>query len=356
MPDKNTSDDVLEHAGQEFLERWGFLLIDKTQAANLSPKEAASLMQKWAGEEAATGGSETKDRSGYIYLAKMYAGDGYVYKIGRSKNPKDRVQVFNVEMPVDVEIINHFPVEDAPETESKLHDYFDPWHEEGEWFDPPANHIVMLKHATGFSEEGFEFPEEKELLDSYYRELQSLPLEERMKRHPDAKEKQENRQKRTEKERIQALAEKDWSRLETEMPLPLNELENLVAHVRRRTRLCDWNGCQTSIPLPRAADVNEVAQGLKQEPEAVYAGSNMAEVTTDQRGNVLSVTRKLYGSGRGCDTSLRFTREYLKFHDGSIEDWEGFRSWLMEFGGGCDCEVVSNVWRSCWKHRASGAV
>ena len=42
----------------------------------------------------------------------------------------------------------------------------------------------------------------------------------------------------------------------------------------------------------------------------------------------------------GCDHSLRFTRAYLLAH-GLPED--DILPWLLEYGGGCDCEVLGNV-------------
>jgi hypothetical protein len=45
-------------------------------------------------------------------------------------------------------------------------------------------------------------------------------------------------------------------------------------------------------------------------------------------------------AGRGCDRTLRFTREFIRAHDlneGRIIAWLGSR------GGYCDCEVLSNV-------------
>ena len=43
---------------------------------------------------------------------------------------------------------------------------------------------------------------------------------------------------------------------------------------------------------------------------------------------------------QGCDGTLRWTRHFLHAHglpEGAIVDW------LMDYGGGCDCEVLANV-------------
>jgi len=44
--------------------------------------------------------------------------------------------------------------------------------------------------------------------------------------------------------------------------------------------------------------------------------------------------------GAGCDHSLRFTRGYLQAH-GLPE--AVILPWLLDHGGGCDCEVLGNV-------------
>lgn len=42
----------------------------------------------------------------------------------------------------------------------------------------------------------------------------------------------------------------------------------------------------------------------------------------------------------GCDRTLRFTRSYLASRN--LEE-ERIIPWLVERGGGCDCEVLANV-------------
>lgn len=357
MSETSSSGDSLSHAGQEFLKRWGFLLIDKNQAAELSADEAASLLKRWSGEVVSENDVEENDRSGYIYLARMSNDDGYLYKIGRSKNAEERVKVFDVQMPVDVDLVNHFPVDDAAQVEKELHDFHDPWHVEGEWFDPPGNYLVMLKHAVGYEDGGIQLPDDEDKLMAYYEDLRTIPPGERMELHPEVARVRERELKDAEKERMERLKEKDWEQLESKMPLTLTELERLVLHVQRRVHTWRWNGWGSKIPLPRKEDVDEVAKHLHRNAEVVYVGPrDGAEVIQDQDGNILDLTRKDFGDGRGCDGTLRFTHEYLRFRDTSVEDEEEFASWLMDFGGGCDCEVVSNVWNMHWKYRAEGIV
>lgn len=52
----------------------------------------------------------------------------------------------------------------------------------------------------------------------------------------------------------------------------------------------------------------------------------------------------------GCDGTLRRTRNFLHEHDlpeGTITDW------LMDYGGGCDCEVLANVEEVWGRHVGS---
>lgn len=42
----------------------------------------------------------------------------------------------------------------------------------------------------------------------------------------------------------------------------------------------------------------------------------------------------------GCDHSLTFTREFLETQK---VDVEGVLDWIVNEGGGCDCEVLYNV-------------
>lgn len=168
---------------------------------------------------------------------------------------------------------------------------------------------------------------------------------------------QQRQLREEEQKQLRALRKRDWSRLESEMPLSLEKLEKLVAHVRRRTGHSQWNGCQTSIPLPRAKSPNEVSKDLVGGPEAVSSGpKGKVETITDRRGNLIDTTQELPKIFDGCDATLRYTKEYVTYRTTSVDDWEEFQDWLMEFGGGCDCEVIYNLWDPRWRYRAMGVV
>ena len=153
------------------------LFITKEQAASMTEEEVRVLMQKW-GENMGMSISQEpeQDSSGYVYLARTETVDhGAVHKIGRSKEPADRVQVFDTKMPVDVEIVNHFPVDDSVQVESILQSRHDTQHIKGEWFDLDEFSLAGLRHATGF-EDG-ELTYSVEALKSYATDIGQMLLQ-----------------------------------------------------------------------------------------------------------------------------------------------------------------------------------
>ena len=52
-----------------------------------------------------------------------------------------------------------------------------------------------------------------------------------------------------------------------------------------------------------------------------------------------------HNSADSCDNTLRDTKQFIREHD---LPQESTIAWLMENGGGCDCEVLANIeadWR-----------
>lgn len=84
----------------------------------------------------------TKDRSGYVYLLK---GDRGFYKIGRAKNPKDRMKTFGVTLPFDVEFECVIKASNMYELEAALHRYFVDKRGEGEWFSLSDQDVKRIK-------------------------------------------------------------------------------------------------------------------------------------------------------------------------------------------------------------------
>jgi len=46
----------------------------------------------------------------------------------------------------------------------------------------------------------------------------------------------------------------------------------------------------------------------------------------------------------GCDHSLRYTREFIRLRQ---LDEDQVAKWLADYGGYCDCEVITNVRVGC---------
>jgi len=68
---------------------------------------------------------------GYIYLLQS----DYGYKIGKSKSPKTRNNIFSVKLPFEVEMIKTIKVDNYHQVEKDLHKHFEDKHLNGEWFD-----------------------------------------------------------------------------------------------------------------------------------------------------------------------------------------------------------------------------
>ena len=70
----------------------------------------------------------------YVYiLAGTHKGKTR-YKIGKAKNVTDRVRLFNVKIPFDIDLLFTFCVKDALALESKMHKAFRKNRLSGEWF------------------------------------------------------------------------------------------------------------------------------------------------------------------------------------------------------------------------------
>lgn len=70
------------------------------------------------------------ERGGYVYLIKS----PYGYKIGKTKNMKQRSQLFSVKLPFQIEILRYGWFEDYSAAESRYHRTYAQKRLEGEWF------------------------------------------------------------------------------------------------------------------------------------------------------------------------------------------------------------------------------
>lgn len=74
-----------------------------------------------------------RDRSGHIYLLRAIH-DSTLFKIGRAKDPNDRLKTFNVKLPFPIEYDCLVQTDDMYALESNLHAKFASKRLDGEWF------------------------------------------------------------------------------------------------------------------------------------------------------------------------------------------------------------------------------
>jgi hypothetical protein len=84
----------------------------------------------------------TKPTPGYVYLIKSPTG---AFKIGRTKNPADRLKTFSVKLPFEVEYVCLIPTSDMHGLEADLHGRFTSKHVNGEWFALDATDVDAIK-------------------------------------------------------------------------------------------------------------------------------------------------------------------------------------------------------------------
>lgn len=84
-------------------------------------------------------------KAGYVYLIQEL-NDGH-FKIGRTRNPNNRLETFGVKLPAKIDYICLIPTEDTHLLENNLHWLFKHRHVAGEWFalsDDDVASIVAL--------------------------------------------------------------------------------------------------------------------------------------------------------------------------------------------------------------------
>jgi len=102
----------------------------------LETKTKRKKKQAWAKTR------KTSKRVGYVYILRSSSG---YYKIGRTKNPDDRLKTFSVKLPFEVEYEHVIATDDMVELEKAFHMLFEKKRVEGEWFDLNAEDIEILK-------------------------------------------------------------------------------------------------------------------------------------------------------------------------------------------------------------------
>ena len=79
------------------------------------------------------------ENQGYVYFVQA---DGQHYKIGGTSNLKSRMKSLQVASPNDLRLIAWLEINDWPEKEDQLHEYFDDKKIHGEWFDITVSEII----------------------------------------------------------------------------------------------------------------------------------------------------------------------------------------------------------------------
>ena len=82
--------------------------------------------------------------NGYVYLIKS----DYGYKIGCSKSPKTRNNIFTIKLPFEVEMIRTYNVRDYKNTEKIVQDSFSASHLNGEWYDLKDEEIIEIDNLV----------------------------------------------------------------------------------------------------------------------------------------------------------------------------------------------------------------
>lgn len=80
--------------------------------------------------------------AGYVYLLQSPTN---AYKIGRTKNPKNRLETFSVKLPFEVEYVCVVQTEDMYGLEKDLHIHFSDKRINGEWFNLLPDDVEYIK-------------------------------------------------------------------------------------------------------------------------------------------------------------------------------------------------------------------
>ena len=86
--------------------------------------------------------SAEKQKWGYVYLIQSHTS---AYKIGRTKNPHDRIKTFGVQLPFEVEYICLIETTDMIGLEKELHERYAHRRVNGEWFRLAPHEVSEIK-------------------------------------------------------------------------------------------------------------------------------------------------------------------------------------------------------------------
>lgn len=103
----------------------------------------------------------------YVYLIECYEQLETRYKIGRSKNPEERLknlQTGSSNFNYKLEILHKYKTRYSSKLEKILHNYFSPYRGKGEWFLLENEHIQNFLTICNKCEEDFLFIEKNSTL------------------------------------------------------------------------------------------------------------------------------------------------------------------------------------------------
>ncbi|WLD91766.1 GIY-YIG nuclease family protein [Alkalihalobacillus sp. AL-G] len=112
----------------ELLKKYDKNLVEKLDPINIKKKK-----------------NENKNKKGYVYL--IQEDYSYRYKIGRARSLDNRIHLFKVDLPFNIELIHYFYCENYGELELMLHKYFETKRVKGEWFDLNSKDIEWIKNG-----------------------------------------------------------------------------------------------------------------------------------------------------------------------------------------------------------------
>ena len=89
---------------------------------------------------------------GYVYVLQVPIMDPALYKIGRAKVLKDRIDTLGVQLPWELEVIAHVETDDYKGLEEELHLKFADKRIKGEWFRLTEEDVEWIKNLDGHIE------------------------------------------------------------------------------------------------------------------------------------------------------------------------------------------------------------
>lgn len=139
--------DLIEHAGlcRRVIEQDSLVFADEVidRAKSQFKYISAVLEQRRIEHEEATRFQGVgRGKFGYVYLIRSASGH---YKIGRTKDPKNRMKTFGIQLPFEVEYLCLIETVDMKALEMSLHEQFASKRVNGEWFALDAEDVEYIK-------------------------------------------------------------------------------------------------------------------------------------------------------------------------------------------------------------------